>query len=38
MGRLLSFILTACLSVTAVAADAIKGDKVAAGKLAEVML
>ncbi|MBM3105021.1 DUF4426 domain-containing protein [Pseudomonas sp. P66] len=27
MGRLLSFILTACLSVTAVAADAIKGER-----------
>jgi len=27
MGRLLSFFLTACLSVTAVAADAIKGER-----------
>ncbi|MNF75528.1 DUF4426 domain-containing protein [Pseudomonas alkylphenolica] len=27
MGRLLSFLLTACLSVTAVAADAIKGER-----------
>ncbi|MGH8380467.1 DUF4426 domain-containing protein [Pseudomonas sp.] len=27
MGRLLSFLLTACLSLTAVAADAIKGER-----------